>query len=167
MTGALSHRSTQQPTKDNHNTQPLLCHRTMDNAPPSSPGEKTIMSSLRRRRHWGRTSTRCRCLTGGGSPRSEGRSNAGHQRGERGIAVAVTAALAQLARLSTRGAREGAALAASYRRVSTLHAGPRWHHGRLRGWRGRDGSGEGGITRGEENGGEGAVIPSLVGLRRH
>ena len=76
------------------------------------------------------------------------------------------AALAQLVRLSTRGARAGSALTTSYRRASTLHASPRWRHGRSRGRRGREGNGEGGDRRGGGNGGEAAVIPSLVGLRR-
>jgi len=62
--------------------------------------------------------------------------------------AAVTAALAQLAGLSTRGARAGSALAASYRRASTLHASPRWRHGRPRGRRGREGDGEGEDRRG-------------------
>jgi len=52
--------------------------------------------------------------TGGGSPRSEGGSTAGRRRGDRGmIAAVVTAALAQWARITTRGARAGAALATS------------------------------------------------------
>ena len=54
------------------------------------------------------------------------------------------AALAQLARLLTRGAQAGSALAASYRRALTLHASQRWRHGQLRGRRGREqGDGEG------------------------
>ena len=61
----------------------------------------------------------------------------------------MTAALAQLARLSTRGARAGSALAASYRRALTLHASQRWRHGQLRGRRGQEqGDGEGGNRRG-------------------
>ena len=52
------------------------------------------------------------------------RSNTSRRRGDRGLASAVTAALAQLSRISKKGARAGAALAALYRRVSTLHAGP-------------------------------------------
>ena len=75
--------------------------------------------------------------------------------------MVVTTALAQLSRLSKRGARAGAALAASYQRASTPHAGPRWRHGRSRGRRRRDCDGGG-----EENGGEAALIPSLVGLRQ-
>ena len=53
--------------------------------------------------------------------------------------AAVTAALVQLSRLLTRGARAGVVLATSYRRASTLHAGPRWRHGRTRGQRRQDG----------------------------
>ena len=86
--------------------------------------------TLRCRRRQGRASTSTCCRrrrpTGGGGPRSEGGSNSGRRRGDRGIAAAVMAALAQLACLSTRGARVGSALAASYRRASTLHASPRW-----------------------------------------
>ena len=77
------------------------------------------------------------------------------------MAAVVTAALAQLSRLSKRGARAGAALAVSYRRALTPHAGPRWRYGRSRGRRGRDGDGGG-----EENGGEASSILSLVWLRR-
>ena len=73
----------------------------------------------------------------------ERRSNASHRRGDRGIAAAVTAALAQLSCLSKRGARAGAALAVLYRRASAPHAGPRWRHGRSRGRRERDGDGGG------------------------
>ena len=58
------------------------------------------------------------------------------------------AALAQLARLWTRGARAGSALAESYWRASTLHASPRWHHGRSRGRREGEGNGEGEDRRG-------------------
>ena len=95
--------------------------------------------------------------TDGGGPRSEGLTLAA---GEETEAV-VTAALAQLSRLSKRGVRAGAVLTASYRRASPPHAGPgpRWRHGRLRGRRGHDSDGGG-----EENGGEAALIPSLVGL---
>jgi hypothetical protein len=82
--------------------------------------------TLWRQRRQGQASTstcwHCRRPTGVGGPRSEGGSNSGRRRGDRGIAAAVTAALAQLARLSTRGARAGSALAALYQRASTLHA---------------------------------------------
>ena len=98
--------------------------------------------TTRRRRCRGRasTSTCChrRCPTGDGGPRSEGGSNAGRRKGDQGIAVAVTAALAQFAHLLTRGARAGAELTASYSRVSMPHAGPRWCHGRSRGHGGCD-----------------------------
>jgi len=62
--------------------------------------------------------------TGGGSPRSKGGSTAGRRRGDRGIAAVMTMALAQWARIPKRGARAGAALAASDRkgRASTPHA---------------------------------------------
>ena len=63
----------------------------------------------------------------------ERRSNASHRRGDRGIAAAVKAALAQLSCLSKRGARAGAALAVLYRRALAPHAGPRWRHERSRG----------------------------------
>jgi hypothetical protein len=87
------------------------------------------------------------------------RSNASCRRGDQGIAAAVTAALAQLSGLSKRVVWAGAALTASYRRASMLHAGPRCCHGRSRGRRGRNGNGGG-----EENRGEAALIPLLVGL---
>jgi hypothetical protein len=51
---------------------------------------------------------RCHCPTGGGDPRSKGGYNASPRRGDCGIAVAVRAALAQWARLPTRGAWAGA-----------------------------------------------------------
>ena len=127
-----AHNNQQKTTTTHIHSITLLCHRTMANVPPIKPWEKTITSSSRRRRR-GQASTPMCCRrrrpTGGGSPRSEGGSNAGRRRGDRCIAAALTAALAQLARLSTRGARAGAALAASYRRTSMPHAGPRWRHG--------------------------------------
>ena len=78
----------------------------------------------------------------------------------------MTAALAQLARLSTRGARAGSALAALYQRASTLHAVQDGAMGDREGGEGGKATGRGRIAGGEENGGEAAVIPSLVGLRR-
>jgi hypothetical protein len=63
-------------------------------AAPGCQGQPSTSSCCRRR-----------CLTGGGGPRSEGGFTAGRQR--------VTAALAQWARILTRGARAGAALAVS------------------------------------------------------
>jgi len=54
---------------------------------------------------------RCHCPTGSGGPRSKGGHTASRRRGDRGIAAAMTAALAQWARIPTRGARAGAALA--------------------------------------------------------
>ena len=64
-------------------------------------------TSSRRRRCRGQEamSTCCRrhCPTGGGGLRSIGRSNASRRRGDRGIVAAVTAALAQLSRLSKGG----------------------------------------------------------------
>ena len=77
--------------------------------------------------------SRCRCPTGGSDPRSKGGYNTSHRRGDRGIAVAVTVALAQWAHLPTRGEWAGAAYSASSQRASTPHAGPRWRHGRSRG----------------------------------
>jgi hypothetical protein len=53
--------------------------------------------------------------TGSGGPRSEGGSTVGRRKGDGGIAAVVTAALAQWARITTRGARAGAALATSDR----------------------------------------------------
>ena len=95
---ARAHHHT--PPKKSHNTQPLLCHLTMADAPIVPSFEKSAREGA------------------------------------------------------------GAALAMSNRRALTPHAGPRWCHGQSRGRRGRDGNGEG------ENGGEAALIPSLVGLRR-
>jgi hypothetical protein len=46
---APQHRNTQQPTKDNHNTQPFLCHRTMADAPPVKPwgqNDKELLQKL-------------------------------------------------------------------------------------------------------------------------
>ena len=80
----------------------------------------------------GRASTlpccRCHRPTGGGGLRSEGGYTAGRQRGDQGIAAVVTRALAQWARIPTRGARVGAALAASdreegHRRRMPVHDG--------------------------------------------
>ena len=149
--------------------------------PPSSPGEKTIKiyykhdrdyregraSSSRRLRRQGRASASMCCrhhrLTGGGSLRSEGLMPATGEETDASRGATVTAALATFSRLLKKGARAGAALTASYRRASMPHAGPRWRwrHGRSRGRRGCNCDGDG-----EENGGEGVLIPSLVGLQR-
>jgi len=113
----------------------------------------------------------CRCLrpTGGGGPRSEGGSTADCRRGDRGIAAGrrrVTAALAQWARIPTRGARAGAALAASdreggHRRRMPVHDGAMGDGGE-----GATATGGGGIAGGGGGRGEAAGTPSLVGLRR-
>ena len=72
-------------------------------------------SRHQRRQGQASTSMCCRCRrrhpTGGDGPRSKGGSNAGRRKGNRGIAAAVTVALMQLVRLSTRGGWAGAALA--------------------------------------------------------
>ena len=73
-------------------------------ASPGSQGRSSTSPFCHRRRP-----------TGGGCPRSEGGSTAGCWRGDRGIAAAVTASLAQWYRLTTRGSLAGAALAASDR----------------------------------------------------
>jgi len=77
------------------------CHGIVVPA-PGSQGLALTMPCCRRRHP-----------TGGGGPRSEGGSTAGHRRGDRGIAAVVTAALAQWARITTRGAHAGVALATS------------------------------------------------------
>jgi hypothetical protein len=121
---------------------------------PGCQGRASTLPCCRRRRR-----------TGGGGPRSEGGSTAGRWRGDRGIAAVVTAALVQWARLPTRGARAGAALAASDRegghwRRMPVHDGSM---GDREGGEGATATGGGGSRGGR---GEAAGTPSLVGLRR-
>jgi hypothetical protein len=71
-----------------------------------------------------------------------------------------------LARLSTRRARAGSALAELYQRASTLPAVQDGAMGDREGGEGGKATGRGRIAGGEENGGEAAVIPLLVGLQR-
>ena len=105
----------------------------------------------------GRASTlpccRCHRPTGGGGLRSEGGYTAGRQRGDQGIAAVVTRALAQWARIPTRGARVGAALAASdqeggCRRCMPVHDGAM---GDREGGEGATATGGRGISGGEED----------------
>jgi hypothetical protein len=95
----------------------LLCntqHKTSPDPPACliRPGVVVVVPGCQ-----GQASTlpccRCRHPTGGGGPKSKGGSTAGRQRGNRGIAAVVTAALAQWARIPMRLARVGATLAAS------------------------------------------------------
>jgi hypothetical protein len=145
---ARTHHHT--PPKKSHNTQPLLCHPTMANAPPRQALGTNGKDLLQRRwRLPGRSGVVVAAPEAPGTSVSvnvlpsplpdwrwqpeERRSNASHRRGDRGIAAAVKAALAQLSCLSKRGARAGAALAVLYRRALAPHAGPRWRHERSRG----------------------------------
>ncbi len=131
------HKKTQQehttrppmPSSSNNSPQqPAATHtpqNTLRNQPqlPNSPkfgnamGTMTAAQTSMRQGRQGQASTLpccyCHCPTGGGSPRSKGGSTPGRQRGDQGIAVAVTAALVPWARPPTRGAWLGAALAAS------------------------------------------------------
>ncbi len=124
--------------KNAHTTHTTEKHTKSTTHPSSHHTSNTLLTHYTHHtpRCWRRQgqvsmSTCCRRHrpTGGGGSRSEGGSNSGCRREDRGIAAAVTAALAQLARLSTRGARARLALAASYQRALTLHASPRWRHG--------------------------------------
>ena len=72
---AAHNNQQKQKTTTTHSHYPILCHRTMANAPPHQAlGKKTITSSSwRRRRGRASTSMCCRCCrpTGGSSPRSK------------------------------------------------------------------------------------------------
>ena len=115
-----------QPTKDTtthsitahkHNSQPT--HTTLQQSQRTTDDDREGRASLlwRQRPCQGRATMlpccTCCCLTGGGSPRSEGGSTAGCQRGTESLRR--PAALAQWACPLTREARAGAALAASER----------------------------------------------------
>ena len=79
------------------------------------PTSHTTQAQLRSQLQSTSLCCRCRRPTSCGSLRSEGGSNTGRWRGDRGIAAATTAALVPWARPPTRCARAGAALAASDR----------------------------------------------------
>jgi len=129
------------------------------------PTHNTHHTSQRQRRQGQASTSMCchrRHPTGGDGLRSKGGSNAGH----RNIAAAVTAALTQLVRLSTRGGWAGAALAMLYWRALMPQPVQDGAMGDREGTEGATVMGRGRIAGGEENGGEVAVIPSLVGLRQ-
>ena len=124
-------------------------------AAPGSQGRSSTSPCCHRRRP-----------TGGGGPRSEGGSTAGCRRGDRGIAAAVTAALAQWYRLTTRGARSGAALAASDREdvdAACRSMTATWTIERAeRARRRRGGGSQGGEEDEVRRGGEDAVVGGVA-----
>jgi hypothetical protein len=133
------------------------CHDVIITAPGCQGRASTSPCCHRRRR------------TGGGGPRSEGGSTAGRWRGDRGIAAVVTAALVQWARLPTRGARAGVALAASdreggHRCRMPVHDGAPWAIERAERARRRRGER---ITRRTRRGGGDAVAGGVASAVDH